>query len=159
MYLLTTSRKPGRKTRRFAKVLARFFNWRYINRGKLSLEDLSNLSEAFWIISEVKGNPAILTLYEKCEKRLEISFTLSNVNKLKMDDSAVVFQGKLPFDPVIFGAIPQTKAGIKLARKVDFRKRVVVKGNEWLFLYDEEMIFKLRVLRIIQNFRQSPRTP
>uniref|UniRef100_A0A7C3MBD8 Probable Brix domain-containing ribosomal biogenesis protein n=1 Tax=Archaeoglobus fulgidus TaxID=2234 RepID=A0A7C3MBD8_ARCFL len=155
MYILTTSRKPGRKTRRFAKVLARFFNWRYLNRGKLSLEDINSLSETFWIISEVKGNPAILTLYERGEKRFEMNFTLSNVKKVNMDESAVVFQGKLPFDPVIFGAIPQTKAGLKLARKVDFRKRVVVKGNEWFFFYGEEELFKIRVLRIIQNSHQS----
>lgn len=155
MYILTTSRKPGRKTRRFAKVLASFFNWRYLNRGKLSLEDINSLSETFWIISEVKGNPAILTLYERGEKRFEMNFTLSNVKKVNMDESAVVFQGKLPFDPVIFGAIPQTKAGLKLARKVDFRKRVVVKGNEWFFFYGEEELFKIRVLRIIQNSHQS----
>ncbi len=153
MHLLTTSRKPGRKTRRFAKVLARFFNWRYVNRGKLSLEDLAALSDVFWIISEVKGNPAILKLYERGEKRLEISFTVSNVNKIKMDDSPVVFKGKAPIDPLVFGAIPQTKAGSKLARKVDFRKKVVVKGDEWLFFYDNEMIFKLRILKISQNFR------
>lgn len=153
MYLLTTSRKPGRKTRRFAKVIARFFNWRYVNRGKLSLEDFATLSEIFWIISEVKGNPAILTLYERGEKKLELSFTVSNVNRIKMDDSAAVFKGKTPVDPLLFGALPQTKAGLKLARKAEFKKKVVVKGNEWLFLYGDELIFKLRILKINQNSR------
>ncbi|AAB90132.1 rRNA maturation protein [Archaeoglobus fulgidus] len=153
MQVLTTSRKPGRKTRRFAKVLARFFNWKYVNRGKLSLEDLAGIAERFWIISEVKGNPAILNLYERGEKTLEVSFTLSNVNKIKMDDSPAVFKGKAPIDPLVFGAIPQTKAGLKLTRKVEFRKKVVVKGDEWLFFYDDEMLFKLRILKISRSSR------
>ncbi|WP_456467925.1 rRNA maturation protein [Archaeoglobus sp.] len=148
MHLITTSRKPGRKTRRFTRVIARFFNWRYINRGKMSLEDLKSLSESFWIVSEVKGNPSILTLYKNGEEMLKIGFTVSNINKIEMDDSAVVFQGKAPVDPLIFGAIPQSRAGIKLVRKFDFPKKVVVKNNIWQFLYQDEPVFTMRILYI-----------
>jgi len=148
MHLLTTSRRPGRKTRRLARVLARFFNWRYVSRGKLSIEELGMLSETFWIISEIKGNPAVMSLYEKGKKRLEISFTVSNVNKVKMDDSPAVFVGKAQLDPTIFNAIPQSRAGMKLARKVDFKKKVFVKGDEWLFFYGNELLFKMRILKI-----------
>lgn len=148
MHLLTTSRRPGRKTRRLARVLARFFNWRYVSRGKLSIEELGMLSETFWIISEIKGNPAVMSLYEKGKKRLEISFTVSNVNKVKMDDSPAVFVGKAQLDPIVFNAIPQSRAGVKLARKVDFKKKVFVKGDEWLFFYGNELLFKMRILKI-----------
>lgn len=148
MYIVTTSRKPGRKTRRFAKVIARFFNWRYINRGKMSLEELKSISENFWIISEVKGNPAILSLYRKGEEVLRMGFTVSNINKIEMDDSAVVFQGKTPIDPLVFGAIPQSRAGIKLARKFDFPKKVIVRDNIWQLLYQDEVVFTMRILYI-----------
>ncbi|RLI73101.1 rRNA maturation protein, partial [Archaeoglobales archaeon] len=55
--ILTTSRKPSKKTRRLAKVLARFMNWSYLNRGKISFEDLLSMGKLA-IIEEVKGNPA-----------------------------------------------------------------------------------------------------
>ncbi|WP_202319409.1 Brix domain-containing protein [Archaeoglobus neptunius] len=152
MYLITTSRRPGRKTRRFAKVIARFFNWRYINRGKLSLKDLKSISEDFWIISEVKGNPAIMILFRKGDEVLRMGFTVSNIKKVKMDDSAVVFRGKSQIDPLIFGAVPQTRVGKKLARKVNFTKKVVVRGNLWQFFYGNELLMTMKILYFkIQN--------
>jgi len=147
MYVVTTSRKPGRKTRRFAKVIARFFNWRYIRRGKMSIKDIQNLGD-FWIISEVKGNPALLSLYKKGEEVIRIGFTVSNINKVEMDDGAVVFYGKSPVDPLIFGAIPQNRAGIKLARKLEFAKKVIIKNNIWQFVYKDTILFTMKVLYI-----------
>ncbi len=153
--ILTTSRKPSRRTRRLAKVLAWFMNWRYVQRGKLSLEELYsmlNKNENLAIIEEVKGNPAILKIVhpEKGEL-LRIRFNVSNVVKIKMDDSPVVFVGKAPFDPLLLGALPQSEAGLKLARKIDSKKRVYVRRDEeWItleFWYEDVLIFKMKIKR------------
>ena len=144
MLTVTTSRKPGRKTRRFAKVIARYFNWNYVNRGKMSLEDLASLSENFCIISEVKGNPAYMTFYQHGEEKIRIRFTTSNIKKIKMDSRPTVFIGKPPADPLVFGAIPQNKAGMKLSRKVDFPKKVIVKGRDMHLYYRGELVVSMR---------------
>ncbi len=148
MLTITTSRKPGRKTRRFAKVIARYFNWSYINRGKMSLEDLSNLSDRLCIVSEVKGNPAYMTFYEGGEERLRIRFTTSNIKKVKMDSSPPVFIGKPPVDPLVFGAIPQNKAGLKLSRKVHFPKKVVVRDGDLHLYYLDELVVSMKNVRV-----------
>ncbi len=153
--ILTTSRKPSRRTRSLAKALARFMNWRYVQRGKLSLEELYSMlgkNENLAIIEEVKGNPAILKIVhpEKGEI-LKIRFNVSNIVKVKMDDSPVVFVGKAPFDPILLGALPQNYAGLKLARKIDPKKKVYVKRDEeWItleFRYEDVMVFKMRIKR------------
>ena len=153
--ILTTSRKPSRRTRSLAKALSRFMNWRYITRGKLSLKELYSMlgkNEYLAIIEEVKGNPAILKIVHP-EKGLIhfIRFNVSNIVKVKMDDSPVVFIGKVPFDPVILGALPQTEAGLKLARKIDPKKKVFVKEDEeWItldFRYENTTIFKMKIKR------------
>ncbi len=144
--ILTTSRKPSRRTRSLAKALARFLNWEYINRGKKSLDDVFALDKEVCIISEIKGNPAIMHFYRDGEEFFRISFTVSNIKKVKMDKSTPVFVGKAPFDPLIFGALPQNKAGLKLARKVDFPKKIVVKKNTLHFYYGDELVFTMRII-------------
>jgi len=130
-------------------------NWRYVQRGKLSLEELYSMlgkNENLAIIEEVKGNPAILKIVhpEKGEI-LKIRFNVSNIVKVKMDDSPVVFVGKAPFDPILLGALPQNYAGLKLARKIDPKKKVYVKRDEeWItleFRYEDVMVFKMRIKR------------
>jgi U3 small nucleolar ribonucleoprotein protein IMP4 len=151
--LLTTSRKPSRRTRSLAKALARFMNWRYINRGKLSLEELYEMceNENLALIKEVKGNPAILEIVDPKSGKtlLRIRFSVSNVVKVKMDDSPVVFVGKAPFDPLLLEALPQNKPGLKLARKIDSNKKVYVKRKEgWIileFYYQDVLVFKMKI--------------
>ena len=135
--------------------MARFMNWRYVQRGKLSLEELYSMlgkNENLAIIEEVKGNPAILKIVhpEKGEI-LKIRFNVSNIVKVKMDDSPVVFVGKAPFDPLLLGALPQNYAGLKLARKIDPKKKVYVKRDEeWItleFRYEDVTVFKMRIKR------------
>ncbi len=153
--ILTTSRKPSRRTRSLAKALARFMNWRYVQRGKLSLDELYSMlgkNETLAIIEEVKGNPAILKIiHPKRGEILKIRFNVSNVMKVKMDDSPVVFIGKAPFDPLLLGALPQSEAGLKLARKMDSKKKVYVKRDEeWItleFRYEDVTVFKMKIKR------------
>ncbi len=102
------------------------------------------------ILKEVKGNPAFLEIYNKNRKLLlKVRFSVSNVEKVKMDNDPVVFLGKSPFDPLIFDAIPQNKAGLKIARKIDTSKRVYVHVRDGLieleFRYKGITIFKMKI--------------
>lgn len=153
--ILTTSRKPSRKTRRLAKVLARFMNWEYLNRGKLSMDSIFEMleKENLAVINEIKGNPAFLTVFNpRKEILVRLRFNVGDVIKLKMGREAVVFRGHPPFDPLIFEAMPQSKAGLKLTRKMEWRKEVVVKKSDdayiLRFLYDGKPVINLRVLNV-----------
>lgn len=148
--LLTTSRKPSRRTRSLAKVLAKFMNWTYINRGKLSISDLFDIcQDKLAIIKEIKGNPAFLEIYDKNQNLLlKLMFSISNVEKVSMDESPVVFLGRPPFDPLILEALPLNKAGLKIARKIDTPKKVYVRrkdGIELEFFYRDVMVFKMKI--------------
>lgn len=146
--ILTTSRKPSRRTRSFAKALARFANWRYVNRGKMGLKDIVEISKDFVIVSETKANPSFLWFYRNGEAVLRIRFTVSNVKKVEMDDSPAVFIGKAPFDPTLINAIPQIPASKKLIRKVDFPKKIFVKGEKLEFYYKNILVFTMKLLDV-----------
>ncbi len=66
MILITTSRKPGRRTRSFSRDLARAIpGARYVTRGKGSIMDIVELAfaQGFFrvlIVGETKGNPSII---------------------------------------------------------------------------------------------------
>ena len=145
--ILTTSRKPSRKTRRLAKVLARFMGWRYVQRGKLSLEEISTFGD-FAIIQEVKGNPAVLRVFKKGREVLSIRFNVGEVVKTKIDPGPVAFIGKINFDPLILEAIPQTKAGMKFTMKFEPKKKIYVRRKGKLlileFVHDKEIIMRLK---------------
>lgn len=152
--IITTSRKPSRRTRSLAKFLAKFLNFQYINRGKNSVEDISAEHPDFWIISEVKGNPAFLTCYKSAKPILKISFASGNVKKVEMDESPPVFIGKPPFDPLLFNAIPQNFAGLKLTRKWEFKKKIFVKKDRLYFYYKCEPVLGMRIISV-QNLVES----
>ncbi len=145
--ILTTSRKPSRKTRRLAKVISRFFNWHYMQRGKKPIDDFGS---KYAIIQEVKGNPSILKLFDG-EEVLSISFTSGEVNKVKMDREVPVFYGKLPFNPKYlryFNALSvDEKFSKKVAESINSPKKVFVKRKDKKifleFLYDREVVVRL----------------
>ncbi len=148
--ILTTSRDPSRRTRRFAKVLARFMNWRYVQRGKMSLEDLfSNLTENLAMITEIKANPAFLKIYDRNGREIiSLRINVGEIRKEKMNDDFVVFIGEPPFDPLILGAMPKVKAAEKFVRKVETKKIVKVHGNVLDFLYDGKRVLRMKILGI-----------
>lgn len=151
--IITTSRKPSRKTRSFAKAISRFLNYRYLQRGKLSLKDLEN--ERFWIISELKGNPAFLSFYDKGKKLLEISISVSNIKKAEIERGEVVYFGeKYNF----FGAL-SWKLLEKFDKKPYFPKKIVENGDELVFCLGGEQIFKMKIhgIRRFDQNRQSLR--
>lgn len=66
--LISTSRKPSQKTRKFCKTLARSTDSTSVNRGKMNMRELLlkalemdefNLA----IVNELKGNPSKITFY------------------------------------------------------------------------------------------------
>jgi rRNA maturation protein Rpf1 len=70
--LVTTSRDPSSKARRFARALASFLSLPYVNRGKLSLGE----DETWLVVIEDHGNPAGL-IKRSQEKEEQLSFQLS----------------------------------------------------------------------------------
>ena len=66
--LISTSRKPSQKTRKFCKNLARVTDSTSVNRGKMNMRELLlkalemeeiNLA----VVNEIKGNPSKITFY------------------------------------------------------------------------------------------------
>ncbi len=123
--IVTTSRKPGRKTRTFVKLLSSYMNWHYISRGKKSLEDLFSSFPDLVVIEEIKGNPSILKVFKNSKEIFRIRFNLAKTVKVKMDDSPVFFSGKLDFNPAILGAVPSNLPGEKIKRKLKVRGGLV----------------------------------
>ena len=66
--LISTSRKPSQKTRKFCKNLAHATGSRSVNRGKMNMRELLvkalELDEFnLAIVNEIKGNPSRITFY------------------------------------------------------------------------------------------------
>ena len=66
--LISTSRKPSQKTRKFCKVLARLTDSTSVNRGKMNMRELLlkalevdeyNLA----VVNEIKGNPSRISFF------------------------------------------------------------------------------------------------
>ncbi|MCR5026568.1 MAG: ribonucleotide-diphosphate reductase subunit beta [Methanobrevibacter sp.] len=84
--LISTSRKPSQKTRKFCKNFARTTDSTSVNRGKMNMRELllKALSEDeinLAIVNEIKGNPSRITFYSnKGDELLKvlISANISN---------------------------------------------------------------------------------
>lgn len=66
--LISTSRKPSQKTRKFCKNLAHALGSKSVNRGKMNMRELLlkalELDEFnLAIVNEIKGNPSKITFY------------------------------------------------------------------------------------------------
>ncbi|MFZ3147935.1 MAG: hypothetical protein WA137_02740 [Methanothrix sp.] len=70
--IVTTSRDPSAKARRFARALASFLSLPYVNRGKQS----AGGDETWMVVIEDHGNPAGL-VKRSPEKEEQLSFQLS----------------------------------------------------------------------------------
>lgn len=147
--IVTTSRKPSRRTRSFVKAFCRFLGWKYIQRGKMSLEEFE--LDKLCIISEIKGNPALMGFYFEGKKTLEVSFSVSNVKKIELGQGEVLFIGeKFNF----FGAIDKEMLE-KFDKRPYFEKKIVERGNELFFYFKRELVFKMRIFAV-KRIRQSP---
>lgn len=68
--LITTSRKPSKRTRSFCQYLNRVLNSEYINRGKMSMRDVllksANSGYSYVaVVFEYNGNPSKITFFNK----------------------------------------------------------------------------------------------
>lgn len=85
--LISTSRKPSQKTRKFCKNLSHAFDYDYVNRGKSSIRDLLVKSKELGLVGvllvyEIKGNPSKLTfLSEKGDEELSILISAETANE------------------------------------------------------------------------------
>ena len=70
--IVTTSRDPSSKARRFARALASFLSLPYVNRGKQATGE----DETWLVVIEDHGNPAGL-VKRSSEKEEQLSFRLS----------------------------------------------------------------------------------
>ncbi|MEM2176912.1 MAG: rRNA maturation protein [Archaeoglobaceae archaeon] len=149
--IITTSRKPSRKTRRFVKAISKFLGWKYVQRGKMSLKNLS--LDRICIVTEIKGNPGVMNFYENGEKVLEIFFSVSNIKKN--------FNGEIMKDVLYIGNKYNFFNTISkdLLEKFDkrpfFEKRIVEKGKELLFYFKDDLLFKIRIHKV-RKIHQNP---
>ena len=89
--LISTSRKPSQKTRKFCKTLARTTDSTSVNRGKMNMRELllkalevDELNLA--IVNEIKGNPSKITFYSnKGEVLLVLLISISMDNNEKLN--------------------------------------------------------------------------
>ncbi len=85
--LISTSRKPSPKTRKFCKNFAHATGSTYINRGKSNMRELrvkavEENEVNIAIVNEIKGNPSRITFYSnKGEVLLIILITASLTNE------------------------------------------------------------------------------
>lgn len=147
--IVTTSRKPSRRTRMFVKSFCKFLGWKYLQRGKMSLKDLR--FDNLCIISEIKGNPGVMSFYFGGKKMLEILFSVSNVRKIESVEGGVLHVGE-NFN--FFGAISKEILE-KFDKRPCFEKRIVEKGNELFFYFKKDLIFKIRI-SALRQIQQSP---
>lgn len=108
--VISTSRKPSQITRRFAQFLKHYFNGVYINRGKSSFSKVVNQAKQYdnsllIIITETKGNPSSLNVYdlEKDSENpvsslyLTVSLPQEN-NKVNTNDEIIIINKSSEFE-------------------------------------------------------------
>jgi rRNA maturation protein Rpf1 len=89
--IVTTSRDPSSKARRFARAMASFLSLPYVNRGKQKTGE----DETWLVVIEDHGNPAGL-VKRSSEKEEQLSFRLSgetDARRLKMSVPKVAGKG------------------------------------------------------------------
>ena len=72
--VVTTSRKPSRRTRSFVKDLGRVLAGKSLTRGKTPLRELFSKYPKMIKVDEYKANPGKLKLYDMNEKKLILLF-------------------------------------------------------------------------------------
>ena len=101
--LISTSRKPSQKTRKFCKNLAHSTDSTSVNRGKMNMrelllraldEDEVNLA----IVNEIKGNPSRITFYSnKGEVLLTVLISVTTTNeRLNISPSQLKIVSEVP---------------------------------------------------------------
>ncbi|MCX9086601.1 MAG: hypothetical protein OIN90_03465 [Candidatus Methanoperedens sp.] len=135
--IITTARKPSSKTRIFCKHLGRFTGWKYVTRGKASLQEFADKS--FLLVGEYKGNPGSFSFFfkEKCVLSIRANVSLDKDIGIGIEP---VIQGKssLALD---LGKVTGLRTGEKA-------KRIIIVDDNIEFTSDGESYIKLKVLEV-----------
>jgi rRNA maturation protein Rpf1 len=135
--IITTARKPSSKTRIFCKHLGRFMGWKYVTRGKASLQEFADKS--FLLVGEYKGNPGSFSFFfkEKCVLSIRANVSLDKDIGIGIEP---VIQGNnsLALD---LGKVTGLRTGEK-------SNRIIVVDDNIEFTSDGESYIKLKVLEV-----------
>jgi len=161
--LVTTSRNPSRKTRRFARVLSHIFGWIYVTRGKMSIEDLFWMAEkrntSMGIVSEIKGNPAFIHFFNhdgRFISGLKISPGIIGKTGKKLD-GYVLFSDEISHFPMkLFeNAVVEKNVPEKFLRKTSpfIRVDVIDGGRKLVFYHGDSVILSFRIHEVLREGR------
>ena len=137
--IITTARKPSPKTRIFCKHLGRFTGWKYVTRGKASLQEFAD--KPFLLVGEYKGNPGSFNFFfkEKCVLSIRANVSLDKDIGIGIEP---VIQGNnsLALD---LGKVTGLRTGTG-----EKSKRIIMVDDNIEFTSDGESYIKLKVLEV-----------
>ena len=157
--LISTSRKPSQKTRKFCKTLARTTDSTSVNRGKMNMRELLlkalevdevNLA----IVNEIKGNPSKITFYSnKGEVLLVLLISVSMDNNEKLNIAPSQLKIVSNFDEL---NILSDILGIDLVERaednfiiISQHKDLIAKIN-FVNKFGEKLDFQINVKKILE---------
>ena len=138
--LISTSRKPSQKTRKFCKTLAHATGSNSVNRGKMNMRELLlkalELKEVnLAIVNEIKGNPSKITFYSnKGEEMLSILI------------SAVLESEKLNIAPRSLKIVSEVDKLNILSEILSFEMTDDAEDNYILISQDDDLVAKINFI-------------
>ena len=138
--LISTSRKPSQKTRKFCKTLAHATGSNSVNRGKMNMRELLlkalELKEVnLAIVNEIKGNPSKITFYSnKGEEMLSILI------------SAVLESEKLNIAPHSLKIVSEVDKLNILSEILSFEMTDDAEDNYILISQDDDLVAKINFI-------------
>ncbi|MCS3924062.1 hypothetical protein [Methanosalsum natronophilum] len=152
--IITSSRKPSKRSRTLCKYLAYFFNTEYINRGKAGIEDLIDVASDNIVLSigDRHGNPGSLVLYYKTDaSRLSIYFKLLDLPRTKystskMMDPVIVGKTELAQKLSVFTALHKKEEADNNKNIIHSYKILKVTEKKLLFFDNKSIIFNFEII-------------
>ena len=138
--LISTSRKPSQKTRKFCKTLAHATGFISVNRGKMNMRELLlkalELKEVnLAVVNEIKGNPSKITFYSnKGDELLSILI------------SVVMETEKLNIAPGNLKIVSEVEELDKLSEILSFEKVDKAQENYLLVSQDDDLVAKINFI-------------
>ena len=138
--LISTSRKPSQKTRKFCKTLAHATGFSSVNRGKMNMRELLlkalELKEVnLAVVNEIKGNPSKITFYSnKGDELLSILI------------SVVMETEKLNIAPGNLKIVSEVEELDKLSEILSFEKVDKAQENYLLVSQDDDLVAKINFI-------------
>ena len=138
--LISTSRKPSQKTRKFCKTLAHATGFSSVNRGKMNMRELLlkalELKEVnLAVVNEIKGNPSKITFYSnKGDELLSILI------------SVVMESEKLNIAPGNLKIVSEVEELDKLSEILSFEKVDKAQENYLLVSQDDDLVAKINFI-------------